>query len=141
MFSTQTWISSNYQTFLKFPEKRVQNFNKFLEKFTQMFFTIYSFLTNFRIDFSTFLRRFSKYSTNCFSKFQQILLKTNIFSNFRRIFWTLPRSLIDILSIFFLLSQIIFQRFSPGVDKVTVEICLNFYSGLLYNFLAIFGSI
>ncbi len=34
-----------------------------------------------------------------------------------------------------------FQRFTPSLDKVTAEICTNFYFGSLKNFLANFRSI
>ncbi len=55
------------------------------------------------------------------------------FSNFRCTFSTVPQSFIDILSIFF-------QRFTRSLMKITVEVCLNFFSGLLKNFLASFRS-
>ncbi len=72
LFSTPTWISSTYKTSLKFSEKQLQNFHKFFVKFTQI-----SFIIDQKI--SKFPRNFSEYFFNSFSKFQQILLKTNTF--------------------------------------------------------------
>ncbi len=89
-----------------------------------------------------FPRSFSEYSSNFFSKFHQILFKTNTFPNFRCTISTVPQSLIDILLSFFLqIPQMFFQRFTHSFDKITIEVCSNFYSGLPKNFLAIFGSI
>ncbi len=112
-----------------------------LVKFTQIFFIIYPSFLKFPHRFSKFPRRFSEYSTNFFLKFQKILLKINTFSNFCLIFSTVSQSLIDILSGFLQISQIIFQRFTQSLYKVTVEICPTFYSGLLKNFLASFRSV
>ncbi len=41
LFSIPTWISSNYQLFLKIFEKQAQNFNKFFVKFTRILFIIF----------------------------------------------------------------------------------------------------
>ncbi len=50
-FSTPTWISSNYQTFLKFSKRQVQNF-MFFVKFTQIHSLIYpSYLNIFSFIF------------------------------------------------------------------------------------------
>ncbi len=54
------------------------------------------------------------YSLNLLSKFQQTLLKTKLFSNFRCIFSTLLWFLFDILSNFLQISQISFQRLSKS---------------------------
>ncbi len=50
-------------------------------------------------------------------------------------------TLIDILSSFLQILQIFFQRFTQISDKITVEVCSNFYSGLFKNFLASFPSV
>ncbi len=76
-FSTPTWISSNYRTFLKYSERQVQNFKFFI--FVKMYtnsFTIHpSFLNIFSMIFE-FPQGFSEYSSIFFSKLQRILLKT-----------------------------------------------------------------
>ncbi len=61
-----------------------------------------------------------------FSKIFEIL-----FSNSHCIFSTAPQSLIDIFLSFLEISQIFFQTFSKSLDKVTVEICIKFNSGLI----------
>ncbi len=61
-----------------------------------------------------FPRGFSEYSFDFllifFSKFRQILLKTNTFLNFRFIFSAISQSLIDILSSFSQIPQIFFTN-------------------------------
>ncbi len=133
-------MSLNYQTFLKFSEKQVQNFNNFCIKFTQILFIIYPSFSKKFLKFLKFPQSFSKYFYNFFSKFQQILLKTNI-SNFHYILSKVPQSIIDILSSFFANFSNYFQRFAQRLEPVIVEVCLNFYSSLLKNFLPSFRSV
>ncbi len=76
-----------------------------------------------------------------FSKFQEILLKTNTFFTFLLYFSIVLQSLTDILSSFLQIPQIFFLRFTQSFDKITIEFCSNFYSSLLENFLASFRSI
>ncbi len=96
-------------------------------------FIIYpSFLNNFSITLK-FSGSFSEYSFNFFfqnfNEYYSTLIRT--FSNFCCIFSTVPQSLIEILSSFLQILQIFFRRFTQNFDKITVEVCSNFYSDLL----------
>ncbi len=77
-----------------------------------------------------FPRSFYKYSSFFFSKFQQMLLKTNTFQ--------FLGPLLTFYQVFFQIPLIFFQRFTQTFDKITVEVCSNFRSGLLKNFPASF---
>ncbi len=116
--------------------------NKFSVKFAQILFRIYpSFLKIFsgifkispiffQIFLEFFLQNFNKYYT-----------KLILFSNFCCIFSTVPHSFIDTLSNVLQISQISFQKFTPSLNKITVEIRPNFYSSLLKIFFAGFRSV
>ncbi len=135
MFSTPTWILSNYQTFLKFPIKRVKNFNKFLVKFTEILFIIYSSFLQIFLDFQNF--QFSEYFTNFFQNFNKYYLKLIFFL----IFTVFSRQFLSHLSILFYqffceFLKLFFKDLLRVSIKLTVEICTNFYFGLLKNFFA-----
>ncbi len=73
-----------------------------------------------------------------YSKFPEDFL---LYIEFLRIFLTVLQSFIDILSSFLQIPQIVFQRFTQSLHKVTVEICPSFHYVLLKNFLASFRSV
>ncbi len=128
MFSAPTWISSNYQTFLKFSEKQVQNFIIFFVKFTQILFIIYS------SPLKIFLK-ISQISAKFFQIFVWLFFLMSIFpicTVFSRQFF---RRLLTFISSFFTDFSMFFKRFFQNLDKVTVEICLNFYFSLFKIFL------
>ncbi len=88
-----------------------------------------------------FPRSFSEYSTIFFfQNFNEYYTKLIPFSNFHCTFSTVPQSLIDIYQDFLQISLIFFQRFTLSFDKIIVEVCSNFYYGLLKIFPASFGS-
>ncbi len=63
LFSTPTWILSNYQTFLKFYERQVQNFLVFCKIYTNSFIIYPGFFNIFSMILK-FPRSFSKYSSD-----------------------------------------------------------------------------
>ncbi len=77
-------------------------------------------------------RKFFRIFPLFFSKFLQILLKTNAFSQSAP-YWHFLSSFCKFLNFFF--------KDLLSLNKVTVEICPNFYSGLFKNFPANFGSV
>ncbi len=105
------------------PKSKHKIWISFFVKLIQILFIIYpSFLKIFRLP---------EYSSNFFFNFNKYYSKVILFLNFRCIFSTIPLSSIDILSSFLQISQIFFQKFTQSLNKITVEIYWNFYSGLL----------
>ncbi len=94
-------------------------------------------LPNFLKNFLKYFQNFNKFFQNIplifFSKFQQILSKSNTFSKFSCIFWTVSQ--------FLLVFYQFFYKFLNSKIYSEVEICPNFYSGLLKNFVAGFRSV
>ncbi len=91
--------------------------------------------------FSKFRRNFSKHYTNFFSKLKQILLKLILFLIFAIFYRQFHSHLFTFYQFFCKFPKLFFNDLLPSLDKVTVEICTNFYFALLKNFLAIFKNI
>ncbi len=88
-----------------------------------------SFLKIFSKIFKISTKFFPIFLLISFQNFNKYYSKLILFSNFCNTFSTVPQFLIDTLSSFWQNFQILFQRFTQHLDKVTVEICSNFYSG------------
>ncbi len=90
---------------------------------------------------------FLRFSSDFFSKFQQILLETNtfFFCNFPRILSTVPQSLIDILSIFLQILQIFFEvlrrvliKLQSKFAQISILVYLKIFSQISVLFLNVF---
>ncbi len=103
-------VFDTYLNFIKLSIFKVQNVNNFFVKLTQILCIIYTSFLKISQWFLKFPRSFPKCYWNSFSTFQQILDKTNNFSNFRYIFRTVPQSLNDILLSFLKISQIFVSK-------------------------------
>ncbi len=112
----------------------------FCKIYTNFIHNLPNFLKNFLHDFQNFNKFFQNIPLIFFSKFLQLLLKSNTFLKFSFFFWTVSQSFVDILSIFLQIPQIFFHRFTQSLNKITSEICPHFYSVLLKNFLTSFRS-
>ncbi len=109
--------------------------------YTQIIFLAKLIVSNFIcLDFLKDFRNFSEYSSIFFfQNFNAYYSKLIPFSNFRCTFSAVAQSFLDILSSFFLqIPQHFFQRFTQSFNKIMVEVCSNFFSGLLKNFLTSF---
>ncbi len=94
---------------------------------------------NFSWNFLTFFQKLPLVYI-FFSKFQQILLKSNTFLNFH-VFSGQFLSLLLTFYQFFCKFLNFFFKDLLSLNKITAEICPNFYSGLLKNFLAGFRCV
>ncbi len=142
-FSTPTWISSNFQIFLKFSERQVQHFKVFCKIYTNSFI-IYRFLKHFPNNFEVSSKLFQIFLWFFFQNFNKYYLKLKTNTFFKFLLYFLDSSSVPnwhFIKFFCKFLKIFFQKFTLSFDKVTVEVCSNFYSGLLKNFLANFRSI
>ncbi len=139
LFSTPTRISSNLSNISK-------AFGKASTKFQQVFCKIYT-------NFIRILHKFLKNVLKDFQNFHKVLCNVPLiifFLNFNKYYSkviVLFSSFLDSSSVPYWHFIKIFPNFSiffkdlRSPDKVTVEICPNFYFSLLKNFLASFRSV
>ncbi len=75
LFSTPTWISSNYQTFLRFSEGPSTKFYKFFVKFTKFIHNLPKFLKHFLNDFKllNFTENVTQFLRKVFANFKKIV--------------------------------------------------------------------